>query len=415
MSDCKELASECPPQARSSEAWSICLPFGGRIWRVNGEVHAQGGNPPPDGTYGTITIANGCIVGVGPVEVPLYTGNPCAPLPNPCSSRAAAVAVADSPVQVYAADIDTMPAVLSDETPSLASGNLYALDPAGRPLVRCTIEAGEHIRVSGSGTVNDPFIISALDDLISVRPVYARSGNDAIALTGDGTAEKPLYINHKLGKQTAINGMTFDAYGHLIDTAPSGSVNRGIQAILPANSVEVKTDLSTGIATIGLRAPASPVTGEYLLGGVRVAVDESGRFKSLTQAIDLGGSQTVRAGTLDIDVNEFGAITAITDALNLGSAYYLAWGKQDEGSKGWLGQINLRCSTGLCGLLFGPKEFLVQIDDAECGVLFRNDTMSMIAGGGVFSVGAHTVSVTTVEAGCLVLLAATSGTLNASF
>lgn len=410
MSECKEIQDECAVTPRAAQAWSVCLPWGGRIWSDGSGVHATPGSPPPDGTYGTITIAGGCIVGVGPVEEPLYTGNPCAPLPNPCGSRSAVAAQADTGVQGFAAGMDIMPLADEGETPSFLQGNLYTLDPVGRPLVRCYIEAGDDIQVTGDGSANNPFVITAAR--IKVEPVYLRSGNDAISITGTGDKADPFIATHKTGRQGLVNGMTFDAYGHLIDVS-SGSANRGIQSILPGPGIEATPNQATGAVTVGLRAPATEVTGDYLFGGVKATVDESGRFKSLVQAVDLGGNQTIRAGIWDLALNAFGSIIGVTNALELGSAYYFSW---LTGEPLLLeSRFKMPIATGLCGILFGaPDSVAVGIDDMTCTVLYNAANICVFAGGGIFSADIHTLGISTGIAWpaanvCAILFAASPG------
>ena len=385
MSDCKEIQDECVPVPRAAQAWSVCLPWGGRIWSDGNGVYATPGSPPPDGTYGTITIAGGCIVGVGPVEVPLYTGSPCAPLPGNCG-RAATAAVADAaPV-----------ALLADEPPSLMQGNLYTQDPAGRPLVRCYIEAGVDITVSGDGSLTNPYVISAPN--ISVTPVRLKSANDAISVTGDGTIAKPFVVDHKEGRPISKDGFVFDRYGHLVDVN-SGSVNQGVQAILPGNGISVKPNLETRIPEVSVQRPAGDVQGEFMFGGVMGRLDDLGRFQTITQAIDFGGNQTVHMGVYDVSLNAYGSITGIVNSADMGVARFLWWGLPEGEVLTRGGRFTLPSNTSLCGLFFtnAEQEFLetlaFRIDDTVCAVGHLSPTPLVFSNNSVFAQGEHVFEV----------------------
>lgn len=308
---CPEEPAEPAPQP--CPGWDICLPWGGRIYSHNGCVYGERGNPPPDGVYGKIVVANGCIIDALPEDVPLYTGNPCAPLPGDCaSSGTPGVSGSGGTTSGGTTGGGSGNTGSSGNTgtssgggtstvaccpPSSASGNLYELDAAGRPLVRCHIEAGTAISVTGDGSDINPYVISASGGSsgsggISTQAVYIRSGNSAISVTGSGTRTDPFTITHKTGASGSADGMTFDQFGHCtsISTGSSdGAISKYITGIVGKDNVDVVVDPKSKIATIGLRKPTNSVTGTYQFGDYEVSVDSYGIISNVVKKEQEGG------------------------------------------------------------------------------------------------------------------------------
>ena len=85
---CPRVLQKCEPQEIASGKyscpdWSVCLPWGGRLYQVEGCVRYEPGTPPPDGVYGLFTIKDGCIVSAEAEPVSVYHPDPCAPIPFP--------------------------------------------------------------------------------------------------------------------------------------------------------------------------------------------------------------------------------------------------------------------------------------------------------------------------------------------
>ena len=115
------------PEATKCENFSFCLPFGGHVEYDGTCIQYTPGTPPADGVYSKIYIANGCIVGAEKYDPPIFSGSPCAPVPNPCDCDGSGGG--------------------SLPDPSTQSGNLFQYDAAGRPLVKVTINGGDGISV----------------------------------------------------------------------------------------------------------------------------------------------------------------------------------------------------------------------------------------------------------------------------
>lgn len=310
MPQCNEQFDECDAQPLSSETWSVCLPFAGRIWADGNGVHGvKGTNPPPDGVYGKVVIANGCIIGVEEEDVPLYTGSPCAPLPGDCSSNTTGSSSL-GPTSVSVNPGTGSGGCTCDLTPSSTSGNLFATDVAGRPLVRCYVQGGTGISVTGNGTLSNPYVVSTGGSGITVESIYMRSGNEAIKITGSGTRTDPFVITHKNGEATTVNGMVFDAQGHFTGTSGSGA-NKGVTAITGTDGITATTDNKTGIVTVGMSKPASDVLGVYAFGGYDVSVDNWGRIYSINRRTNLGGSHVVSCGDATLTIDALGNIISV--------------------------------------------------------------------------------------------------------
>lgn len=369
---CPETPEE--PDIQPCADWSVCLPFGGRLYTKDGCVIAEGGNPPADGVYGKIIIANGCIAGVEPLESCLDNIAPCVGNPAGCGETA------EQALQ-----------------PSDAPGNLYATDVIGRPLVRCTIRGGKDITVTGDGTTANPYIISAA--AIDVASVYLTSENDAIEVRGSGTYANPFALAHKKGMQTTVGGMTFDAYGHLIDTG-EGSANKGITGIVGGQGIAAETS-DIGMATVSLQKPARPKSGSYLMGGWKLELDDYNRVFDVTREIEIPAA-TYPFGAYDVSLTSTGSIHEIAPGDNgIGTAYIFNW---PAGATPILrsATFSLRFGTALGGVLYTAgslafwQSLAITLDNLAA--TFQRPTAEPLPSAlpfwnfGVFSAGAHTLS-----------------------
>lgn len=380
---------EPEPEIVKCPEWSICLPFGGRLYSHDGCVYAENGNPPADGVYGKVVIANGCIIGVEPIEACVDNIAPCADNPAPCSGG-------------------------SDSgccEPSSASGNLYALDITGKPLVRCSIREGTGVSITGNGTDSNPYIISA--SAIGVSRVYITNGDDAIKVTGNGSYASPFVIGHKTGQDGLHNGLTFDQYGHLIGVG-DGSANKGVSAVVGSDTIDAETNQNTGIVTVKLKNPAKPRNGTYHIGGYKVELDNYNRIFDVQREItdDAG---TYAFGAFDVGVTDTGSISDIVASnAGLGANFIFNWPAGGTPKKR-TAAFTLRFSTALGGLLYtaGTEAFWaglkIFIDNLEASTLSDKDSPLPFWNFGFFTAGKHTLTVQSTtawsaEAGATVVL-----------
>lgn len=372
MPDCTPDKDPCDVLPRAGEAWSVCLPFGGRIWADGNGVHANGGIAPPDGVYGKVVIADGCIVGVEPEDVPLYTGSPCAPLPGNCGgSNGSSRAVAEG----------------------------FA---ATETFVTCEIEAGAGVTVKGAGTSDNPYVISA------DTGIYIRSENAAINITGSGTRQDPFNVKHKTGLATTINGMTFDAFGHLTSANPNETAGtKGIKGLIPGFGIDIDPNPVTGMPTIGVRKQPDNVPGQYQLGGFNATLDIAGRVSAIHQRITIENAPIiVPCGATDLSIDQFGSIMNVTQSLNLGAGYLMSWEASDDAQR--TARFTMRSPSALAGICFpdeadAPADYTFKFDGQICESLGK-----LFWCGSVFLAGSHILEVTGGTGKLAVLLVAVS-------
>src|SRR5699024_1061271 len=83
---CEEKVLKTPMETGQCPSWELCLPFAGKLISKGGCIELLPGTPPPDGVYGKVVVANGCIVGLEKADIPIYSAPPCAPVPCDCGS-----------------------------------------------------------------------------------------------------------------------------------------------------------------------------------------------------------------------------------------------------------------------------------------------------------------------------------------
>lgn len=272
--------------------WRFCLPWGGSLAQNSGGC-VEYTSPrlvdiPEDGIYDKIIIADGCIVGVEKAGIPVYQASPCAPVPTDCEGGDG-----------------------GGINPSPMGCNILRVDANGRPYVCVSIQGENGIDVSGTGTPEDPIIITGNGGGGGER-VYVQAGNDGISVTGDGPRANPYRVSHKesaAGIQTAM-GLSIDRYGHIVGYTDDG--NKGLQAILPGEGINVENDPQKGTATVSL-APVIGITpGEHRVANWVITVDEYGRVTSLRKEWTVT-PHTFRVDCVDYTVNQDGLISSIRD------------------------------------------------------------------------------------------------------
>lgn len=283
--EAEQTKAPCP-------TWRFCLPWGGSLAQNSGGC-VEYTSPrlvdiPEDGIYDKIIIADGCIVGVEKAGIPVYQASPCAPVPTDCEGGDG-----------------------GGINPSPMGCNILRVDANGRPYVCVSIQGENGIDVSGTGTPEDPIIITGNGGGGGER-VYVQAGNDGISVTGDGPRANPYRVSHKesaAGIQTAM-GLSIDRYGHIVGYTDDG--NKGLQAILPGEGINVENDPQKGTVTVSL-APVIGITpGEHRVANWVITVDEYGRVTSLRKEWTVT-PHTFRVDCVDYTVNQDGLISSIRD------------------------------------------------------------------------------------------------------
>lgn len=390
---CPDPPVEPAPQPCAD--WSICLPFGGQLVSRNGCVYAERGNPPADGVYGKIVIANGCIAGVGPVEACVDNIAPCAGNPATCTGEVSGNTYSTARIATFAEETSSL-----NSAPSKSVGNLYALDVTGAPLVRCAIHGENGVTVTGDGTTSNPFIISAAT--IDVQTIYLTSENDAIAVCGAGSYANPFALTHKSGKQGKYNGLTFDKYGHLIDTG-TGSANSNLSTVIGGAGIVVQTDNIVGMATVSLARPTRNKGGTYHIGGWVLELDEYNRIFDISSEIEIP-SATYPFGIYDVSLDSTGVISGITYGNNgLGENFIFHWpaGYTPHSRSA---TFTLRIPTALSGVLYTEMDdtafwenLVITLDNLTVTRRGIGDTIPACVpfwSFGTFAPGQHTLTIT---------------------
>lgn len=355
--------------------WEICLPFGGKLYSLNGCVkHVPSETLPPDGIYSRIKIIDGCIVSAELAEIPVYTPASCAPIPNPCDCEGGS---------------GTAP------EPSNLAGNLFEYDTLGRPLVRVRAVGGNGVAVTGSGTALDPFVITCTLEVSGI--VAIKSGSSAIIVTGAGSETNPVTITHATGLETSVGGMRFDAYGHLAayTEPPAGATD--VKGILSGEGIKVDTNTATGIYTISLEDPNPNITGEYTFGGYEVTLFKN-RITNIVKSINITGG-THRLGNKLVTINEFGSIETVEDAPPSAEGALTSISKRFTGSEQETRSVvfalginsSFRISYNSINTL--PADIDITIDGVSIPYDKMNSTLLRALTPTIYATGTHTISV----------------------
>lgn len=265
-------------------AFDACLGLGRRI-SYNGKCFTLLEDVvTPDGWYDRIQVVNGCIVAVGQAEEAIYTPPPCAPSPESCVTGTSGGAFSCSDII------------------SAKAGNLSTC--SGNKILTTIHFGGGNVTVTGTGTSNDPIVLSA--------PSGGGStvlSSNTLDITGEGSLQDPYLINLK---QTTVTpgsylGFEVDSYGRIVNyEAEEQDV---VRSVVQGTGITAENNL--GAVTIGL-ADSGVDAGNYQLGGYTVKIDMTGRTTEVKRSVTLE-QQTLAVGGKQITVSEFGSITAIKD------------------------------------------------------------------------------------------------------
>lgn len=328
--------AECPD-------WEICLPWGGRLYQHAGCVRHEPGSPPPDGVYGTFTLQNGCFVAVAPEEVAKYQSDPCAPVPCPCDSEEGGGAS-------------------NLCNPSATSGNLYECDAAGRPLVRAYVTGGTGATVTGLGTANNPFVVNIDPTEAGVMAVTSGSAVIGVSTSSRGV----VTVTHAEGwNEHTINGMRFDAFGHLEGYEEPEAGTNDVTGIVGTGGITAENN--RGIVTVQLENPVNAIDGTYLFGGYNVTFDNKNMVFNVEQEV-LIPEGTYAFGPYDVTLNESGSIIDFENTNNLGAMVHELVTVEDGDAAQITCTFTLRTTTRIIIDIEGE----LSADMAE-GITFRVD------------------------------------------
>jgi hypothetical protein len=187
--------------------------------------------------------------------------------------------------------------------------NLLARDSLGRLAARLSVEAGDGVTASGSGSPSDPLRISSA---IEPNDTKVASGTpDVLPIGGDGTEGDPYTLSHAKpsGWQGGVSmgGFDVDAYGHVTKwKEPSLPGVMGVQVAEPL--------VNNGTASVPVLALAAMRSVPLVLSldGWDVVVDLYGRVASATETARLPEGAAFRAydGSREVMDITFRALSA---------------------------------------------------------------------------------------------------------
>lgn len=234
----------------------------------------------PDGTYTSVTVVDGCIVGYGYADEATYTPPYCNPNPTHCQGQTT-----------------TGTAITYSISPS--NDNSIVQSASGL-FARTFIQGGNNITITGKGTVNNPYTIAfnVPDEKTTVVGEAGITHRFHGGVTYVGLS--PVGITKGM-----YNGFSINEYGQIIGF--SQAVARD-QSAVKAGAGLIATD-DGDITTLGHAEYDIATTA--IFGGFAVALNKTGHI------IDLDRVTTVNAGTYTIGayqlaINEYGGITNIT-------------------------------------------------------------------------------------------------------
>ena len=294
--DCKKpqpcpTPDPTPTPPKPTPAFSVCIADYTLNWDG---THAtlERTRVTTNGTYGSITIQDGCVVGYGECEVPTYTPPYCNPNPAPCNEGGGGGSGGGTGTTA---------------TVSPRAGNQLTTDNYGL-YAKAYVQGGTGVTVTGQGTQTSPYIISMASGtgggttggkIVGQGPITVDERNGVYFVSmprADLTAGKygPFNVN-EYGVITGID----DNVAMLTSDNISGS-----------NDVQI-TKVADGI-TIDL-TPTQLTANSYRFGGYDVSISDGGRITNATQVARTEAG-TYKFGAYNVTLDQFGGITGIAQS-----------------------------------------------------------------------------------------------------
>ena len=280
------VPEEVVPPKEPTPAFDLCVGDYSLHWDGTHLTHSRK-IVTPDGTYGSITLHDGCVVAYGDCEIPTYTPPYCNPNPLPCGEGVGTGGGTGG----------------GTVTVSPTAGNHLKQDPFGL-FAKTYLSGGTGITVSGEGTQQRPYTIALqgnADGNSGTETTIVGSGAiDAVTRNG------VTYISLK------SNGVTAGKYGPL--TINEQGVVTAIdeaEMFLTSKNLQVSRELTLqGIDTAQIGLADSSAAGTHRFGGYDVTVSQGGRVTQATRVSDItGGNYKIGAYTITLD--NYGGITGI--------------------------------------------------------------------------------------------------------
>ena len=280
---CPKPDTTTPTTPQATPAFSVCIADYTLHWDG---THAtlERTRVTTDGTYGSITLQDGCVVGYGDCEIPTYTPPYCNPNPAPCNDG-------------------TGGGKGTTATVSPRVGNQLATDAYGL-YAKAYVQGGTGVTVTGHGTQSSPYMVSMAENT-------GGSTDGKIVGQGGISVEQRggvYFLSMPRAELTAgkYGAFTINEYGQITgvddDIATLTSDNIG-----GSNDVQV-SKIADGIS-IDL-APTQLTANSYRFGGYDVSISDGGRVTNATQVARTEAG-TYKLGAYNIELDQFGGITGI--------------------------------------------------------------------------------------------------------
>ena len=283
---CPKPDTTTPTTPQATPAFSVCIADYTLHWDG---THAtlERTRVTTDGTYGSITLQDGCVVGYGDCEIPTYTPPYCNPNPAPCNEGVGG-------------------GTGTTATVSARAGNQLATDAYGL-YAKAYVQGGTGVTVTGHGTQSSPYMVSMAENT-------GGSTDGKIVGQGGISVEQRggvYFLSMPRAELTAgkYGAFTINEYGQITgvdnDIATLTSDNIG-----GSNDVQV-SKIADGIS-IDL-APTQLTANSYRFGGYDVSISDGGRVTNATQVARTEAG-TYKLGAYNIELDQFGGITGIVQS-----------------------------------------------------------------------------------------------------
>ena len=283
---CPKPDTTTPTTPQATPAFSVCIADYTLHWDG---THAtlERTRVTTDGTYGSITLQDGCVVGYGDCEIPTYTPPYCNPNPAPCNDG-------------------TGGGTGTTATVSPRAGNQLATDDYGL-YAKAYVQGGTGVTVTGHGTQSSPYMVSMAENT-------GGSTDGKIVGQGGISVEQRggvYFLSMPRAELTAgkYGAFTINEYGQItgvdddITTLTSDNIGG-------SNDVQV-SKIADGIS-IDL-APTQLTANSYRFGGYDVSISDGGRVTNATQVARTEAG-TYKLGAYNIELDQFGGITGIVQS-----------------------------------------------------------------------------------------------------
>lgn len=256
----------------------------------------------PDGTYTSVTVVDGCIVDYGYADTPTYTPPYCNPNPTHCQ---------DTGNGTGSGSVTVSPN--HDNNLMQTPNGLYA---------RTHVQGGTGVRVVGTGTVQNPYVVS-MDTVANgagTKVIVARNGLEAETTPNGVTYVGLAPTNIKAGSFDITDQFSVDQYGRITNVEkrndPLVTAGAGLVATPQGDSVQIGHE-------------TNDIDNNMVLGAYGVTTTDTGHITATNRLITVEAG-VYNLGAYNVGINEYGSVSSIvqrTDVLPADGTFTTADGK----------------------------------------------------------------------------------------